>query len=1263
MKNVIKNLFALSLLFGIGITGVDARTELVEDEAQLRTIADGLDTDITEIKLNNDITLTKYLEIYVGDRELTFDLAGHTLDCSDTSCQFIYGGVKSSSTTYYTTGSLTLTDSSNSNEGKIIFNHYLDFEPISGMTDKDTPKNYKLTIDGGTYIKKEFTGYTMHMITLFGYTGAVDGFNITVDFNLKNGTFIADTDKNLYVFRTNPTNVSDVKMNLNIENMYAKGNNLKLSNNLFGNTPIEDVISSKYLIYNTILDNGVLKEEEVTDRTLTIKDIKTAEDDNGYFKIEKAHGFRLDPITFNASYGYNDLVKYNLNIKNIGEESLVIKNITLSNSDNFNITSTTGFNKTVAGGETNAEFILEAAPYLKVGEYTTDIIIEDADSNKYYGTATFTVDKKDVNLGVTIDNWTYGETPSEPIFTGTNYDDKQYLNITYREVGTSTYTSTKPVNAGKYEIKVTIDNENYIPKEVTKEFEIFKTDKEVKIVANSSSHEYDGNDYTDSGYKVYFNGVESTDGKLYYNDCVGNVKISGSVKDVVDNTPNNNIIDSSLIEITNKDNYSNIVVENGTISITPITTPITVTAESDSKKYDGEPLTNDRYTYTEDVLLPGDNLSATVTGSILYAGSTPNVVSNVKVTRDNKDITSNYTFNENVDGLLELNSSNQLLTVTDTLYVRINTTTSITKILEKLNSSISNITLKYISGNAGTYDDNGFTAGTTTGQVKMEAIAPAIDLNGDNVPEYGETGTTFFINVIEKDALTINGLTNNEKFTYDGNKHTPTGTIEVENNLVPTSELEVIYKDVSTLEELNEAPTKAGKYTVTYKIADSNPNYKGSITYSFIINKAQLNKPTASTTSFEYDGTSKGFSSFHDSKLFEFTGVNTATNVGNYAITIALKDKDNYEWIDGTTSDVVINWSITKATPEYTIPTYLVGVKNNILNDIILNDRFTWNNPDTVLMPGTHTFKATYTPVDTDNYKTITDIDITVYVKDIFTINGNVLGGNGNIEIPNNSIIEGNTTSITLIPETGYMIDKVLVNGIQVEVNNNVLELLMNENKTVDVTYKKIPFNIKVVDNKNATVTPNGVVVVNYGDSQDFEIIANKGYKLIKALVNNEDKTNELVNNKLTLSNITSDKVVEVVVEKITYEVIEGANQNYTITKNTEAKFRIDADYNLFNQLVYVDNILVDSKYYTTESGSTIITLKKEYLDTLKAGEHTLMVTFSDGGESTTKFTISNIDNSSTPKTLDNINTYIISLLGASTVLLTIVYYKKKKTI
>ena len=45
-----------------------------------------------------------------------------------------------------------------------------------------------------------------------------------------------------------------------------------------------------------------------------------------------------------------------------------------------------------------------------------------------------------------------------------------------------------------------------------------------------------------------------------------------------------------------------------------------------------------------------------------------------------------------------------------------------------------------------------------------------------------------------------------------------------------------------------------------------------------------VQKPEVKNTSFVYDGTSKGYSSFHDSDVFEFTGTNSATNVGVFAI-------------------------------------------------------------------------------------------------------------------------------------------------------------------------------------------------------------------------------------------------------------------------------------------------------------------------------------------------------------------------------------------
>ena len=88
------------------------------------------------------------------------------------------------------------------------------------------------------------------------------------------------------------------------------------------------------------------------------------------------------------------------------------------------------------------------------------------------------------------------------------------------------------------------------------------------------------------------------------------------------------------------------------------------------------------------------------------------------------------------------------------------------------------------------------------------------------------------------------------------------------------------------------------------------------------------------------------------------------------------------------------------------------------------------------------------------------------------------------------------------------------------------------------------------------------------------------------------------------------------------YKFTEGANQIYTIDESKNATFRIDADYSLFTNKVYVDDKLVDSTNYDSKSGSTVITLKDEYLKTLSIGEHTLKVAFSDNGETITKFTI-----------------------------------------
>ena len=81
----------------------------------------------------------------------------------------------------------------------------------------------------------------------------------------------------------------------------------------------------------------------------------------------------------------------------------------------------------------------------------------------------------------------------------------------------------------------------------------------------------------------------------------------------------------------------------GLIEIASIDTPIVVTAATDEKTYDGTELSNSSYTYTENVLVTGDTLTATITGSIKNAGTIKNEVSAVKVTNsDGEDVTGNY---------------------------------------------------------------------------------------------------------------------------------------------------------------------------------------------------------------------------------------------------------------------------------------------------------------------------------------------------------------------------------------------------------------------------------------------------------------------------------------------------------------------------------------------------------------------------------------------------------------------------------------------
>ena len=1283
-------LFMLVAFLAIGATSVNAKTITVENEEELINASKGIDSEINEIKLTKDITLTKYLNFYVVN-DITLELNGQTLDTGSEGLSFNYGMSnydEAINDYYYNFNSkLTIKDSSSSKTGKILTKKSINFTTYDVIHDEEI-KKFGLTIDGGYY---EMINSTNSYFSFFSNKYYTNGRNITVDVKVKDAVFKVGDQKSL--FHTSDDSDSDIKFNFNFESLKVMGLASNLGSNKLGKMKLDNVIdpNSKAYFQELPYTTGapVLTEK---DRNTLVEDFYSTGGENPYIIIKKVNGFEVNNVEINETYKETPSLN-SISIKNISGSDLQIQNVTVDSS-NFTVEGPST-SPTVSAGATNTDYKIKAKEGLPVGTYTATITVTDGNGN-YTATVTLKVEPKQLTgLGISgLDGtWVYG-TDKTPTATGVDGLGVGDYEITYsKKDDAENYVNIGnklPILVGKYKATLSVTNQNYTAIEASVDFEITPITTQVEVKSYDDTFTYNGSEHTKNAYDVLWanNASAVADNKLPNGDKVSAV-ITGKVKDVKDTADGNNTIAS--VTITNAEGvdvtscYSNIKKSAGKLTVNPITTPIVVTAGSDTKVYDGAELTKNTYTNTDGVLLPGDMLEATITGSQKFVGSSNNTVSNVKVMRNGEDITSNYTMGTHVNGVLEVTSAEQPLAIADQ-YVKVNGSISKGYLEQSVTGNVGNIDFTIKSGTALTYNSTNeeYVAGATAGDVVMTVTAVKVDLGGDGTPEWKETTKDFTVHVVNKTDVNISGLSNNEIFTYDETPKKPTGTISVNAGTVNVSDLEVKYQGTGTTSYNSAtAPTNAGTYTVTYKVPDTNTNYTGTFSVAFTIKKAQLEKVALVKDTFEYTGdeiVSDG-SNFYSTKM-NISGDIKATNVGNYSITVSLKDKDNYEWKDGTTTDLVLNWSITQATPNYTVPTGLTSVKGKILADVVLPTGFTWNAPATVLTVGKTKYKATYTPVDTTNYKTITDIDIEVDVKNTFDVITSVPGGNGTITPSKIDVIEGSKVKITFTPNTGYMVDKVLVNGIEKTATGNEIEITVDEEKTVEVSYKKIPFTITVEEVTGATVDPDGTVTVSYGDNKDFTITANTGYKLVKVLVNDVEKA--LDGNTLKLKNITSNMKIKVVVEKIEYKVIEGAEQTYTITEDTEARFKIDADYSLFNNKLYVDNVLVDSSNYTSKSGSTIIVLNKDYVDTLAVGEHTLKVAFADGGEAETTFTIAKKaennnnnenntpskpedkeemkDNGSNPKTGDNIMLYVaiasMSIIGLGA---TTIVAKKKK--
>lgn len=526
---------------------------------------------------------------------------------------------------------------------------------------------------------------------------------------------------------------------------------------------------------------------------------------------------------------------------------------------------------------------------------------------------------------------------------------------------------------------------------------------------------------------------------------------------------------------------------------------------------------------------------------------------------------------------------------------------------------------------------------------------------------YQDIQATLTFHPTDKETVTISGLTYTEK-TYDGSAIQPTGTLKVSGDKVPVNDLKVTYTGTGdTTYNSSDAPKDAGTYKVTYKVPDSNDTYTGEETYTFTIFPKNVTADMIGTIDTQtYTGSAimpqpvvkdlrKELTSGKD---FTF-GYDKNTNAGVNTATLTITGQGNYTGTANKTFTIapknLQNASITLQTDSlvYTGRAQTVQITSVKLDGVLLttnddyaiandSNKFISANDDITL---TIKGKGNYTGTATTTWQ------ITKARPEL-----------GNFDVsPNLLTYDGTPKTVTARPTNGVIgMGAVTVcyegsNGTTyarsetAPANAGTYQVILSVVEGKNYTKAEITAGTLTIGKADLTVgdvteffeyTKTGAQTISLAElvpgarsyalgtaagdlgvlSEAISIDATTG--LMKFTLSALTKGN--VDNKVTVPvTITSENYNDVTVTVTIYispeyRIIDGANSSWTQNTDGTVVIRGDGEFNRFHA-VKVDGKVIDPANYEAKEGSTIITLKAEYLKTLSTGSHTFAIVWNNG--------------------------------------------------
>ena len=262
-------------------------------------------------------------------------------------------------------------------------------------------------------------------------------------------------------------------------------------------------------------------------------------------------------------------------------------------------------------------------------------------------------------------------------------------------------------------------------------------------------------------------------------------------------------------------------------------------------------------------------------------------------------------------------------------------------------------------------------------------------------------------------------------------------------------------------------------------------------------------------------------------------------------------------------------------------------------------------------------------------------------------------GANGSISPSGKvEVVEGADQTFSIKAKDGYEVASLKVDGKTVNTAASYTFKNVTAAHTIEVTFKqkatpvqptvkkpgisKQPQNVSVKAGEQATFTVKatgtdltyqwqinrnngkGFVDITGADKASYttgvaDMLCN-GYKY-QCVISNS--AGSVTTNAATLT-VTESTTPSP--DPVSYKILDGANSSWTENTDGSLTIRGNGEMEKF-QNVKVDGKIIDKKNYTVTKGSTIITLKADYLKTLATGDHTFEIVWTDGS-ATTKFAV-----------------------------------------